>query len=134
MKTTFQTLALAAALGFGGLAAAQAADTAPQPEVDCPAPMAMRGGPGMGKDGGFRGRHFDPDRELSAEQVRVLTQAHLIRMGDDGEFKVGEIRESTAKTYTVQLLKSDGSVARTLELAKNGMPLRGGPKMQQQQK
>lgn len=135
MTKMFKTLALAGALGLGGLGAAFAADTsAPaQPGIDCPGPAMMRGTGPDGKGPGF-GHRVDPNRELTADQIRVLTQAHLIRMGDDDELKVGEIRESTAKTYTVQLLKADGSVARTVELAKNGMPLRGGPRMQQQQK
>lgn len=131
MKATIRTLALASVLGLGGLTAAQAADTAPAPQlgIDCPGPGMMGKGPGPG---GMKGRRFDADRELTADQVRVLTQAHLIRMGDDAELKVGEVRESTAKTFTVQLLNADGSVARTIELAKNGMPLRGGPRGPQQ--
>ncbi len=129
MTTMFKTMTVLGALSVGGLGLGEAAwaasDTATtaQPAIDCPGPGAMmgRGGPGMG------GRRFDPDRELTADQIRVITQAHLIRMGDDANFKVGEIRESTAKSYSVQLLNADGSVARTMELAKNGMPL-GRPK------
>lgn len=132
MKATIRTLVLASVLGLGGMAAAQAADTdaaAPQPGIDCPGPGMMGKGPGPA---GMKGRHMNPDRELTADQVRVLTQAQLIRMGDDDELKVGEVRESTAKTFTVQLVKADGSVARTIELSKNGMPLRGGPRGPQQ--
>lgn len=131
MTTMFKTMTVLGALSVGGLGLGEAAwaasdttTTAPQAGIDCPGPGAMmgRGGQGMG----FRGR-FDPDRELTADQVRVITQAHLIRMGDDDKLKVGEIRESTQKSYSVQLLNADGSVARTMELAKNGMPL-GRPK------
>lgn len=130
MTTMFKTMTVLGALSVGGLGLGEAAwaasdttTTEQQPGIDCPGPGpgAMRGGPGMG------GRRFDADRELTADQIRVITQAHLIRMGDDDKLKVGEIRESTQKSYSVQLLNADGSVARTMELAKNGMPL-GRPK------
>lgn len=129
MNTMFKTMTVLGALSVGGLglgsvAWAQSGDAAAaqQPGIDCPGP-----GPGMmGRQGG-PGRRFDADREFTADQIRVLTEARLIRMGDDDELKVGEIRESTAKSYSVQLLKADGTVARTIELAKNGMPM-GRPK------
>lgn len=130
MTTMFKTMTVLGALSVGGLGLGEAAwaasdTTTAQPAIDCPGPgpgaMMGRGGPGMG------GRRFDPDRELTADQIRIITEAHLIRTGDDADFKVGEIRESTAKSYSVQLLKADGTVARTMELAKNGMPM-GRPK------
>ncbi|SBV98881.1 exported hypothetical protein [uncultured Alphaproteobacteria bacterium] len=135
---TIATLAMLGAFGLGGAAwaADAASDTSADtfmPGIDCPGPGMMRGAGPDGRGAGFHGRRFDPNRELTADQVRVLTQAHLIRMGDDDQLKVGEVHESTAKTYTVQLLKTDGTVARTIELGKNGMPLRGGLRMQQQQ-
>ena len=133
MTTMFKTMTVLGALSVGGLglgeaawAASDATPTAQQPGIDCP-------GPGQGMMGkerggmGFKGRHFDPDRQLSADQIRVLTEAHLIRMGNDDELKVGEIKPSGDNSYTVQLLKSDGTVARTMEIAKNGMPM-GRPK------
>lgn len=131
MTTMFKTMTVLGALSVGGLGLGEAAwaasdtttTTAQQPSVDCPGPGAMmgRGGPGMA------GHRFNPDRELTADQIRIITEAHLIRTGDDADLKVGEIRESTAKSYTVQLLKTDGTVARTMEVAKNGMPM-GRPK------
>ena len=135
MTTMFKTMTVLGALSVGGLGlgeaawAADTATTAQQPGIDCPGPgggWGMRGGAGRQGGMGFRGR-FDPDRELSADQVRVITEAHLIRMGQDTEYKVGEIKESTAKTFTVQLLNADGSVARTMEMTRNGMPM-GRPK------
>ena len=133
MNTTLKTLAVLGALSIGGAGVALAADNDDNLFMpgDCGGPRMMQGagpgagmrgaGPGMaGKERGFR--RFDADRELTADQVRVLTEAHLIRMGNDDEYKVGQITEGTAKTYSVQILKTDGTVARTIELQKNGMP------------
>lgn len=127
MKTSLKTLAVIAALvpmvGFGAVALAQTSDNALQPRVDCPdfGPRMMHGERGPGA---MKGSRFNPDRQLSTEQIRVLTQAHLIRTGSDDTLKVGEIKESGDNAYSVQILKADGTVDRTLELAKNGMPMR----------
>jgi len=151
MNTMLKTLAVVGALTMGGAAVTTAAfadadDAAPAPGygINCPG-----NGPGMGygPGAGMRGRgfgmmgdgagwqrphhgwnmmggRFDAKRELSADQVRTLAQAHLIRLGNDN-LKVGKVTETKDKSYEVQIVTKDNSLVNVVEISRvTGMPVR----------
>ena len=71
-----------------------------------------------GKHGAF-GKYME--REYSAEDIRTLTQAKLIKRGNPN-IKVGEVK-AIDNGYSVTIVTQDDSLVREFELAKNGMPL-----------
>jgi len=150
MNTMLKTLAVVGALTMSGAALSQAAladdDDARAPAaygVNCPGygpgmhggrgmrdgygpgpgmgmGYGMRGGPGWGLMGG----RFDAKRELTADQVRILAQAHLIRLGNDN-LKVGKVTETKDKSYEVQIVTKDNSLVNVVEISRaTGMPVR----------
>jgi len=151
MNTMLKTLAVVGALTMGGTALSQAAladsddndrGAAPGYSENCPGygpGMHGRGGMGpgygMGKGDGMgwqrphhgwnvMGGRFDAKRNLSADQVRILAQAHLIRMGNDN-LKVGKITETKDKSYEVQIVTKDNSLVNVVEISRvTGMPVR----------
>ena len=61
-------------------------------------------------------------RELSADQIQTLAEARLIMMGNEN-LKVGTIK-TTEDGYSVSVVTTkSGDLVRTMELAKNGLPM-----------
>lgn len=61
------------------------------------------------------------EREYSADQIRTLTQARLIRQGNNN-LQVGKI-SSTQSGFIISIVTQDGSLVEEKKVAKNGMPL-----------
>ena len=79
----------------------------------------FNGGCGMGR---WLGRDELMARELSAEQIQTLAEARLIMMGNEN-LKVGTIK-TTEDGYSVSVVTTkSGDLVRTMELAKNGLPM-----------
>ena len=60
-------------------------------------------------------------RSYTADQIRTLNEARLIRMGNPN-VKVGQVTP-TANGYKVTIVTKENSLVEELDLAKNGMPL-----------
>ncbi len=94
-----------------------------------PAECGQYMGDGYHGNGMHRGMHhmgmmrnYDPDRVLSADDIRVLTQAHLIRMGNPN-LKVGDIKTVNDGNFMVRIVAKDGSIVNEQILDKStGMP------------
>ncbi len=146
MNTMLKTLAVVGALTAGGVALslgafAETAATSDQTgqSVDCPVRgpgMGPGAGRGYGKEGmhgrehgprggwGMLGGKIDPNRVLSADQIRTIAQAHLIMMGNDN-LKIGKTTENKDKAYDVQIVTKDNSLVNTVAVSKaTGMPVR----------
>ena len=90
--------------------------------------MGMQyGGPMMahGPRGGFFGRGAAAtDRNLTADQVRTLAEAHLIMRGNQN-LKVGEVSETEDGTYLVEIVTQEDSLVQRVEISKaTGRPVR----------
>ena len=70
-------------------------------------------------EGRFDGKNLE--REFTADEIRTLTSAKLIRKGNPN-IKVGEVK-STGNGYSVTIVTKDNSLVEELSLAKNGMDL-----------
>jgi len=140
MKKTLQSLALIGALTAGGFALAGMASAA-DPAAEGGAPVACQPGSGpgygygpmgfhrgpMGGPRGFGmfGRHFDPNRVYTLDEVKILAEAHLIRLGNPN-LKLGKVIEAKDKdAYVVTIVTKDNSLVDSLEIDKHtGMPMR----------
>ncbi len=92
---------------------------------------------GMGYGGcGLRGGidHQEMvNRELSADDIQTLAEARLIMLGNDN-LKVGPVK-TTEDGYSVSIVtEKSGDLVRTLELAKNGMPMRMMERLEEHEK
>ena len=78
---------------------------------------------GFGKHSGMhhKGKSFglNLDRELNADQIRTLAEAHLIMQGNPN-VRVDEVKPME-NGYTVTIVTQDNSLVEELKLAKNGM-------------
>ncbi|MFK0572682.1 hypothetical protein [Endozoicomonas sp.] len=72
----------------------------------------------MGKHANFK-EHMS--REFTADEVKILNEAHLIKQGNPN-VKVGTVT-STKDGYKVTIVTKDNSLVKEIELAKNGMSL-----------
>ncbi len=61
------------------------------------------------------------DRSYTAEEIKTLSEARLIRRGNPN-IKVGKVTP-TKDGYKVTIVTKDNSLVKELDLAKNGMPL-----------
>ncbi|RED51278.1 hypothetical protein DFP90_10378 [Aestuariispira insulae] len=81
----------------------------------------MRGGH-FGGPMGFFGMMRGEDRNYSTEEIRILAQAFLLRLGNDN-LQVGDITVKSDESYMVRVETKDGSLVKEVEVSKkNGMP------------
>ncbi len=85
------------------------------------------------KEGDLGGFKNMENRELTAGQVRIVAEARLIMQGNDN-VKIGDVKE-TSDGFTVSIVTiKSGDLVRTMELAKNGMPMKAMEGMEQRMK
>ncbi len=72
--------------------------------------MGMQGGPGW--------RFAKRELDLTEQEVRTLTEARLIRRGND-RLKVGKIAKKDDQIYRVDIVTVDDSLVRQLEIDKD---------------
>ena len=87
---------------------------------------------------GLFGMKMGEDRNYSADQIRTLSEAFLLRLGNEN-LKVGDITETDKESYLVQVVTKDGSLVKEVEVSrKNGMPVgmmqRHAKQLQQEEK
>lgn len=65
------------------------------------------------------------DRDFTADEIRTLSEAFLIRRGLDDTLKVGEITPTDKDSYLVRIVTKDDSLVREVEISKaTGRPVR----------
>lgn len=129
MKKATKIVLVTGSLLLSGVALAGVGNAA----GDCP---FDRQGGGHGYHQGKHMRHgggygiFGPqsrDRDFSADQIRTLSEAFLLRRGLDDTLKVGDISATDRDSYIVRIVTKDDSLVREVEVSKaTGHPVRPG--------
>ncbi|MBM3565833.1 MAG: hypothetical protein FJX42_06960 [Alphaproteobacteria bacterium] len=74
-------------------------------------------GMGYGRDCPFAGEQAAVDLKLTAQKVKTLLEARLIRHGNE-RLKVGQVVEKDAKTIAAEIVTVDGSLVEKIEIDK----------------